>query len=244
MAELERELIVLGSRVEWPPEPHLAARVRARLVEEPRRAFPWQRTFVIALAVLAVAIAATFAVPSARTAILRWLGLEHVRVVEVDRLPPTRKLSEADLGRKTTLARVAAEAGFAPLTLPRRPDAVYVARTDGSVRMTLVYGSVAHPRLLLSEFRGVGVTKFVQKLYGSGTNVENVQVGRDPGLWLSGAPHAVYYATPGNFDLVFINPPLLAGNTLVWERPDDLVVRLEGNLSKAKALELARSLRE
>lgn len=244
MAELDRELILLGRRVDWPPEPQLAPRVRARLAEEPRRPFPWRRTLVVALAVLAVAIAATFAVPSARTAILRWLGLEHVRVVEVEHLPPTRKLSQADLGRKTTLARAAAEAGFAPLTLPRRPDAVYVVRTDGSVRMTLVYGSVAHPRLLLSEFRGVGVTKFVQKLVGSGTKVENVRVGRAPGLWLSGAPHAVYYATSDNFDLIYINPPLLAGNTLVWERADGLVVRLEGDLSKAKALELAKSLRE
>jgi hypothetical protein len=243
MAELDRELILLGRRLEWPPEPQLAARVRARLGEEPRRAFPWRRTLVIALAVLAVAVAATFAVPSARTAVLRWLGLEHVRVVEVDHLPPTRKLSEADLGRKTTLARAATAAGFDPLTLRTRPDAVYVARTDGSARVTLVYGSVGKPRLLVSEFRGIGVTKFVEKLYGSGTRVEPVHVRSAPGLWLSGAPHAVYYASPENFDVIQINPPLLAGNTLVWERSDDLVVRLEGDLTKVEALELAKSLR-
>lgn len=244
MAELERELIQLGGRVQWPREPQLATRVRARLDEAPRRVFPWRRTLVIALAVLAVAIAATFAVPSARTAILRWLGLEHVRVVEVDRLPPTRKLTQADLGRKTTLARAATQAGFALLSLHARPDAVYVLRDGGSVRVTLVYGSVEKPRLLLSEFRGVGVTKFVEKLYGSGTTVEPVRVRSAPGLWLSGAPHAVYYASPEDSDLIRINPPLLAGNTLVWERPDDLVVRLEGDLSKAKALELAATLRQ
>jgi hypothetical protein len=243
MAELDRELILLGRRLQWPPEPQLAPRVGARLGEGPRRAFPWRRTLVIALAVLAVAVAATFAVPPARTAVLRWLGLEHVRVVEVEHLPPTRKLSQADLGRKTTLARAAAAAGFDPLTLRTRPDAVYVARTDGSARVTLVYGSVEKPRLLVSEFRGIGVTKFVEKLYGSGTKVEGVRVGSAPGLWLSGAPHAVYYASPENFDVIQINPPLLAGNTLVWERPDDLVVRLEGDLTKAEALKLAKSLR-
>jgi hypothetical protein len=243
MAELDRELILLGRRLEWPPEPQLAARVRAELGEEPARAFPWRRTLVIALAVLVVAVAATFAVPSARTAILRWLGLEHVRVVEVEHLPPTRKLSQADLGRKTTLAHAAAAAGFDPLSLDTRPDAVYVARIDGGARVTLVYGSVEKPRLLVSEFRGIGVTKFVEKLYGSGTRVEDVRVGSAPGLWLSGAPHAVYYASPENFDFIQINPPLLAGNTLVWERADDLVVRVEGDLNKAEALKLAKSLR-
>jgi hypothetical protein len=242
VAELERELRAV--RVEWPPEPNLGPRVRARVVEAPPRLFPWRRTLVVALAVLAVAVAAAFAVPSARTAILRWLGLTHVKVVRVDRLPPTRRLSAADLGTRTTLADVARRAGFSPLVLRQRPDSVYVGLTGGGgSRVSFVYGEVSKPRLLLGEFRGVGVTKFVQKLAVPGTTVERVRVGGDPGLWIGGAPHAVYFAQPGSFQDIFVDEPLLAGNTLVWERPDGLTLRLEGDLDKDDALALAKSLR-
>jgi hypothetical protein len=241
MAELERELRLLS--VDWPPEPDLTRAVWRRLAEEPRRVFPWRRTLAVAFAVLVVSIAAVFAVPSARTAILRWFGLTHVRVVRVDRLPPTRKMSAADLGTQTKLADAARRAGFAPLVLHNRPDFVFFAQTEGGgSRVTLVYGDVAKPRLVLSEFRGIGVTKFVQKLAVPGTQVERLQVGGDPGLWISGAPHAVYYAEPGNPDDVYISEPLLAGNTLVWERGGELTLRLEGDLSKDEALALAKSV--
>src|SRR5690348_977781 len=152
MAELERELRAL--RVEWPDEPQLVGRVRSRLAEpEPRFGRRW---LVVALAVLVVAIAAAFAVPPARTAILRWFGLSHVHVVRVDQLPQTRKLSTADLGRRVSYAAAVRAGGFEPLLLPKRPDAVFVAREFGATRVTFVYGSVAKPKLTLSEFRGFG----------------------------------------------------------------------------------------
>src|SRR5436305_3837526 len=103
MAELERDLRAVS--VEWPPAPELAAHVRAQLAKPPP-GIAWRRPLVVALAVLAVAIAAAFAVPSARTAILRWLGLQHVSVVRVERLPPTRRLATADLGEAMSLRKV------------------------------------------------------------------------------------------------------------------------------------------
>jgi hypothetical protein len=243
VAELERELHALARRAEWPPQPELARAVRARIAHEPGHVFPWRKTLVVAFAVLAVAVAAAFAVPPARTAILRWLGLDHVRVVRVESLPPTRKLAAADLGTRTTLEEVERRAHFQPLLPRAQPDSVYVRRTNESTRYTFVYGTVERPRLLLSEFRGVGVTKFVEKLVGTGTRVERVRVDGAPGLWLSGAPHAVYFADPGRFDQIHMDEPLLAGNTLVWERPGALTLRLEGDLTKDDALRLASSLR-
>jgi hypothetical protein len=239
MAELERELREV--RLEWPDEPQLAGRVRARLAEPaPRFGRGW---LVVAFAVLVVALAAAFAVPPARTAILRWFGLSHVHVVRVDQLPPTRKLSTADLGRRVSYPEAVRAVGFEPLLLPKQPDAVFVAREFGALRITFVYGSVAHPKLTLSEFRGFGVTKYVEKLAVPGTKVERVRVGGDPGLFLSGAPHAVYFVLSEGSGNVYLNPPILAGNTLVWERPDQLTIRLEGELTKGDALRLAKSLR-
>jgi hypothetical protein len=243
MPELERDLQALAARLEWPPQPDLTRGVRAGIAREPQPLFAWRKPLIVALAVLAVAIATAFAVPPARSAILRWLGLDHVSVVRVDKLPQTRKLSTADLGERTTLEQVRRNAGFKPLLPRERPDAAYSLTTFGSTRYTFVYGSVERPRLLLSEFRGVGVTKFVEKLVDSGTEVERVRVDGNDGLWLSGAPHAVYFAEPENFDLVHSDEPLLAGNTLVWDRPNALTVRLEGDLSKKEALRIANSLR-
>ena len=240
MAELERDLRAVS--VEWPPAPELAAHVRAQLAEPPP-GIAWRRPLVVALAVLAVAIAAAFAVPSARTAILRWLGLQHVSVVRVEHLPPTRRLTTADLGEPMSLRKVRTIVPFDPLLPSARPDSIFVFRGLGGTRVTFVYGDVARPRHTLSEFRGVGVTKYVEKLVGSGTDVQQLKVGASPGLWLSGKPHAVYYALPGAFGNVFQNLPILAGNTLVWERADGLTLRLEGELTKGEALRLAKSLR-
>jgi hypothetical protein len=242
MAELERELLAVGRRLDWPAEPDLAPRVRARLDAPVEPLVPWRRTLVIAVALLAVAIAAAFAVPSARTAILRWLGLSHVRVVHVDTLPPTRRLTENDLGTQTTLAAAERRLGFHVLQLRERPDAVYVVTEYGNPRVTLVYGSVAKPRLLLSEFRGVGTTKYIQKLVAPGTRVDRVRIDGAPGLWISG-PHAVLYDLPGKPRQVYGSEPLLAGNTLVWEYGNGLTLRLEGKLTKGDAERLARSVR-
>jgi hypothetical protein len=244
MAELERELRAVGEWVEWPPEPDLGARVRARVRQEPAaRVFPWRRALVVALAVVIVAIAAVLAVPSARTAILRWLGLEHVRVVRVQQLPETRRLAATDLGTRTTLDDAARRVGFTPL-LPRgrEPTSVYARVVGPITRVTLVYGSVARPRLLLTEFRGTGTDTFVEKLAGPGTTIERVRVRGDPGLWISGKPHAVYYEVPGaTLRQIYPSEPLLAGNTLVWER-GQRTLRLEGKLRKSEALALAKSV--
>jgi hypothetical protein len=242
MAELERELLAAGRRIDWPATPDLEPGVRARLETPVASVLPWRRTLLIGLAVVAVAIAAAFAVPSARTAILRWLGLSHVRVVRVDTLPPTRRLAAADLGTKTSLAAAERRLGLAVLQPRDRPDAVYVFDGTGSRRVTLVYGSVAKPRLLLSEFRGVGTTNYIQKMVKPGTTVERVRVGDAPGIWFSGT-HAVLYELPGEPRNVYTAEPLLAGKTLVWERPNGLTLRLEGKLTKADAERIAKSLR-
>src|SRR5205823_1036388 len=86
MSALELRLRALGQALELPPEPDLAPRVLERL-EGRRRPFPWRRGAVLALALLVLALGAAFAVPQARSAILRFFHLGGVTVIRVETLP-------------------------------------------------------------------------------------------------------------------------------------------------------------
>src|SRR4051794_7914624 len=149
MAELEQQLQALAAELEWPATPDLAAAVRPRL--EPRRQPPW-RAIAIALAVLALAVAAALAVPSARSAILRFLGIEGVTVLRVEQLPSTAPLGT--LGEQTSMAAARRRVGFRPL-LPagERPDAVYLDTAIPGAAVVLRYGSERKPRLVVTEYR-------------------------------------------------------------------------------------------
>src|SRR2546421_9886083 len=86
MPELERDLREVGRLIAFPPEPNLVLGVVGRLTERPRR----RRPLVLALAVLAVSLAAAFAVPPAWTAILRFFHIGGETVERVNVLPPAR----------------------------------------------------------------------------------------------------------------------------------------------------------
>ena len=58
-------------------------------------------------------------------------------------------------------------------------------------------------------------------------------------LWISGAPHFFAYVE-GNRRGRGRSPLYLVGNALIWKR-GDLTLRLEGKLSRAEALRIARS---
>jgi hypothetical protein len=222
MPELDAALRDLGRQVEFPPTPEIASAIRGRL--ERRR--PWRRPLAIALAVLVVAIGAVLAVPPARTAILDWLGLRHVSIVRVDKLPPTEPFVRLDLGRETSLPR----APLWALVPDDEPDRVFV--DDGTVN--LVWGDPQKPRLLLTEFRGEA---FIEKLIQPNDDVESVSVNGRPGAWLE-QPHVVMFK-----DLrgrVRDNSARLAGKTLLWQ-DGEVTLRLEGDLTKEEALRIARS---
>lgn len=212
MSELERALVALGREIELPPTPELAAAVRARI--ERRRLRPW---LVAALALLA-AVAIAFAVPQARSAILRFFHIRGASVSLVEKLPPVS--AHPSLGPRTTLAH----APFRVL-LPegRRPDAVYAA-PDG---VWLRYGD----RLLVAELR-TGGPWFVKKATAS-SRVRYVTVGGQPGLWVEGAPHALFLPGGG---------VELARNTLLWQR-GALTLRIEGAFTQAEAVRIALGFR-
>src|SRR5262249_47271882 len=115
-ADLELQLRALAADIEFPPAPDLAAGVRAGLAQ-PRRAR--RRWIVLGPGVLVVALAGVLAVPSARTAIERWLGIGGVRFEFVDRLPLRTVAGAPDLGTTMSLRDAQARAPFRIVVPPR-----------------------------------------------------------------------------------------------------------------------------
>ena len=253
---LESRLRALAAETEFPPTPDVAAAVRSRIAVAPvppkrfrfaRR--PSRRALAVAIAcVVALPAAAIAAVPGARHAVLDWLGLRSVRVRTVPALPPappgpgSRPSGRpgADLGRRATLARARAQLPFS-VRVPRAlgsPPRVFLASSPPGGRVSLIYRGP--PRLLVTEFRGSHTRTFLEKTAGPGTTVERVRVSGAPGAWLAGRPHGFIYADAHG--VIREESTRVAGNVLLWER-GGVVFRLEGRVSKAAALRIARSFR-
>lgn len=227
MAELERDLREVGRLVAFPPEPDLVPGVRARLGESPRR----RRMLVLACAAFVVlAIAAAFAVPPARTAILRFFHIGGETIERVDTLPNAPRRSPiAGLAGPMSVEDATKRAGFNPI-LPRRHGGIYAA--DG------LLATYVRPRVALTEARAeLGMMK---KVASSQTRIEPVRVNDHDGLWIAGAPHVVFYFdSEGHGQLKYLR---VAGNVLVWAY-GSVTLRLEGPLTQAQALSLASSIR-
>lgn len=224
MAELERELLALARRVELPAERDLWPGIQARLAasKAPRR--PWLRITAVVAAALAAAIGIAFAVPPARSAILRFLGLEGVTIVRVQTLPAAAS-GPAVAGQPTTLDGAARRLGFRAL-LPDigAPAAVYVDPSGQAV--LLLYGKPTRLRLEETHLGIYGKIVTIQQ------QVDRVTVNGGRGVWVTGT-HVVND---------FFGQPRLSGSALIWEQ-DGLTLRLEGRIAKALALHIARSVR-
>jgi len=236
---VERELTVLGDELAYPPTPELAAAVRARIEAPPRRRIPARRTLALALAALLLLSGGALAAsPGLRHSVLDWLGLRSVRVERVPtlpKLPPGPAGRDLGLGTRTTLPAARAHVGFPVLVSARRPDEVYVASSPPGGRVTLAYRGV-----LITELRGRQDTTLIDKSLGPETTITRVRVGADPGVWIAGKPHEIAFVDARG--QVRAENLRLAGNTLVW-RHGDVLLRLEANVSRARALAIARTLR-
>jgi Domain of unknown function (DUF4367) len=228
LPDLERDLAALAAFVDVPEERDLVPAIRARLRQqrERRHVVPWRRAVGIAALVLVVGVAATMAVPDARTAVLRFLGIKGASVIRVDELPPTAT-SPPKFGESVGIAEAERVVGFRPLLVDgRSPDDVRIDRFS-PYYIVLHYGEPG-VRLRLTEMVGGVIEKYAR----ADQPVERVEVDGQPGIWVEGR-HVV--SEP--FGL-----PRLSGNVILWEQ-DGLTLRLEGRFTKDEALELARSVR-
>jgi hypothetical protein len=98
--------------------------------------------------------------------------------------------------------------------------------------------SYLYDGLLVSELIATA-TPVIGKAAGSGTRVEQVRVGGARGYWLSGRPHGFAYVDRDG--AATFADQRLAGPTLLLER-GGLLLRIEGRVTKARALAIARSI--
>jgi hypothetical protein len=225
----ERELRALAAFVELPGEPELAPAVRPRLQGRPQR----KRAVVLVAAVAIASVALAFAVPPARSAILRLFHLQGATVEYVDRLPDVRTAPLA-LGAPIASAAVQRTVGFRPLAsdLLGPPDAV----TWDNGLLWYRYGRT---RLLVSQFRARERVDLVKKVVEPDTVITPVTVHGQPGYFISGGTHFLYLAPGG---VVRQEPVRLGRQVLLWQH-GPLTLRLEGDLTIQEALRIARSFR-
>ncbi len=250
-AELEATLRDIGARLRTPETPHLAARVRARITERPEPARrPW--IFALAPAVLTLLVIGAGATA---TELVRLRGVDVVRVPAVSAPPVSSPpvsatpIPSLDLGVRATIDSVRGLPGLRTSLDPvfAAPDEIYVRTASTGRQVSFVYrartGLPAGPTghgALVGQFPGALDATLIGKGVGPNTRVERTNVGSAPAIWIEGETHFFFYRDPaGN---ILQESLRLAGNALLWER-DGQLLRLEAQVSKERALEIAASFR-
>jgi hypothetical protein len=184
----------------------------------------------------------------ARSAVLEWLGLESVEIErrEPTAPPPAPGTLGSGLGLGTPVTLAGAREGSPFLSVPTasglgQPDAIYL----GGDSVSLVYGSrpgyaradATGAALLVQEFPA-RVEPFIEKTVGSAARLERLRVDGDPAYFIEGA-HGFAYESGGSADF---EQQRLAGNTLLVERSDGLLIRVEGDIAVERAVAIARSV--
>jgi len=240
--ELELALRHLGQELDVPESPDLVCAVRGAL--EPRGGpARRRRRWAVGVAVAALALlGATLAIPEARSAFLRVLTVGGERIELVDELPEIEVAGglESTLGERLTLDDAREVSDFPLRTLDEAPDRVYLGER-GTV--WLLYGTPENVRLLVAQTPLLTVDEPALRkkvVDGGGTRVESVRVNGADGLLLTGDSHFLFLVD-GRGNVVEASARL-AQDVLIWDA-GGVAYRLEGELDRARALELAGELR-
>ena len=241
--ELEQRLRAAAAHYSFPSTPELARAARARLPERRPRSRAdrggWRRRAGGRCRGDSRRVAGC-AERAARPARPR-PGRAH-RAARVAARRPVH--GDALLRRRGRARRGRAPPGR-PLPLPRafgEPDAVYPLVDLPGDMVTAVYGGDDEAReLVFSQWKTSGRDQFY-KVLTFNSAAEPAEVAGAPALWIHGADHGVWYAAPDGTEEIYDMEGYLAGNTLVW-RVGDLLYRLEADVTRERALELAASLR-
>ena len=231
MNELERRLQQLGGEIAYPATPSFELEFEHR----PART-SLVRPLALGFAILAAVVAGVLAFsPGARSAFLEIFHIRGATVERVDTLPDVRA-QRLDFGERVSRDEAERRVGFELLDLGSEPDAIFV-RPDGLA--SVLYGDPAKPRVVLSQARGAIYNGFIKKTADQGTIIDQVTVDGEPGLFVDGPQHFVMFLDENGF--ISDERTYLAGTVLLWNR-DDLLLRLEGDLTEEEALGLAESV--
>jgi len=239
VTELERTLIALGLEIEVSAAPDLAPAVLALIEPQPTPRPRRRWAVVVAFAVLAT-LAATFAIPEARSALLRILHIGAERIELVDELPEVAVQHDLEFvfGERVELEEARRRASFDLRELDEDPDRVYLG-DRGTV--WFLYGTPEHVRLLVAQTPRLRLDAplVLKKLAGPQTRIAEVAVDGSQGFFLDGEPHLVLLVDENG--QVVEESARLSRDVLVWESAG-VTYRLEGDFAKDDALRLARSL--
>jgi hypothetical protein len=218
MTMLDERLRALGDTLDLIPDDDLVDTVLARLDEPPSR--DGRSLLRIAAALVLVLALVAVAVPSSRRSVADWFGFDGLRI---ERRPGTPTASVPD-----PLDRDGAgdDDPSHDVSDPTNPPASIGTVVD-----------VEGADILVSEFVGTLDNPAIGKTVGDGTNVRQVEVGGELGLWIDGAPHEVSFFDADR-DIVFER---FAGNTLLWQ-DGSVIRRLEGFVDVGAAIEFAERI--
>jgi len=213
--------------------------------------------WALAAAAVFLIAALLLAYTPTRKAIAGWINL-HTTIQRVEHPPTPSPLpsgplgSQLGLGTPTSLSDAQAQLSW-KITVPSSlgaPDVIYlqmppVGPSGGEV--TLVYASRSDIKVsgqtgvsvLITEARGKVDENFFYKVLGPDAHLESVTINGRPGFWISGSPHEfAFQDASGDFRQETLR---LATNTLVFDH-NGTIVRIEGDMTKEQALQIATSL--
>jgi hypothetical protein len=229
--DLIRDLTELGRSVTTPGAAGMEQAVMTRLQRtEPASARPARRRIRTVAVGLAVVVALLFATPSVRAAVADWFGFGAVIVREGDPETSPSPAPSAPTGRPQSLDDAAARVAFTVYEIPGLgdPDRAWVSR-DRRI-LTIDWDG----RLRLDQSSSLSY-----RFRKTAPSFRRVTVDGHEGLWFEDS-HDVLVIGPDGAEI----PETLraAGRTLVWTI-GDTTLRLEGDLSLARALQLAETAR-
>ncbi len=245
LIELAAELRTLGRILELP-DSELTDAVMTRLVDDPVPAargwisrplavLDWlRRRWRAAVAVLIGGLIVVGAGTPVGAAVARWFGIGGVVIdagppESVGQIPSGTQLSPA---ASLTIDGAAALVGFAPLrpTELGAPDRIEVS-ADHRV-LSLLWTDGPDGPLRLDEFAGSPSPVFYKQYAGE---VDATEVAGQEAIWLP-KPHELIYVDAQHRE--HTESARTAAQTLVWLH-GLLTLRLEGGLTKSRALQIA-----
>ena len=237
-----------ATAVRYPATPDLSDDVMATIRTDrvrPHAAHGWPARFAAAAVLALFILAATIAVPSARTAVGEFFGLVEGERIEVLPDPPPGVSPTvrptppplADLGTRFTLDQLQAAIGFPP-ALPEGgpPNAMFLVNYEGLRIAVLQYEQYD---LWQTKTTGYG---YFNKGVPPATAIETPRIGDTFGYWISGGGRVVRFVNDDG-DEVIGSQRTVDRNTLIWRDVDSGVFyRLETSLSLDQALAIVQQL--